>query len=300
MKMNIYQRITEQVMDNLERAGSWKKLWDVPQPVSLNGHEYQGINYLLLSSENFSTPVWGTCNQIRKNGGTVNKGEKSRLVVFWKRLVDSTTDPLTGKTEQIVKYLLRYYLVFNVDQCTFDDLGVQRINDLSRVSERLQNERNTPAEEIIHGMPDSPKITLGAFDTPCYVPSLDEVRMPDLKYFFNADAYYAAMFHELIHSTGHKKRLNRFEADQFSNEQSYSKEELVAELGAAFLSVIAHIQPNLDNTRAYVKGWLKVLKSNPSWILWAATRAQKACELIVPSLSREELEEVEQENTLVP
>jgi len=300
MKINIYQRITQQIMDNLERAGSWKKLWDVPQPVSLNGHEYQGINYLLLSSENFSTPVWGTFNQIRKNGGAVNKGEKSRLVVFWKRLIDRTTDPMTGKSEEVVKYLLRYYLVFNTEQCTFDDLGRDRINMLSRVSENLQNERNTPAEEIINCMPDRPKIVHGAFETPCYVPSLDEVRMPDLRYFFNADAYYSAFFHEMVHSTGHKKRLNRFEADQFSNEETYSKEELVAELGAAYLSVIAGIQPNIDNTRAYIKGWLTVLKSNPSWILWAATRAQKACELIVPSLSREELVEVEQDNTVSP
>jgi antirestriction protein ArdC len=197
-----------------------------------------------------------------------------------------------------VKYLLRYYTVFNVDQCTFDDLGQQRINELSRVSESLQNERNTPAEEIITGMPDRPKIVHGAFDTPCYVPILDEVRMPDLRYFFNADAYYAAFYHELVHSTGAKHRLNRFEADQFSNKETYSKEELVAELGAAYLSVIAGIQPNMDNTRAYIKGWLTVLKSNPSWILWAATRAQKACELIVPSLSKEELEEIEQENTV--
>jgi antirestriction protein ArdC len=191
---------------------------------------------------------------------------------------------VTGKTEDVVKYLLRYYLVFNTDQCRFDDIGSARIDELSRASGKPHNERITSAEQIIHAMPDPPEIRLGSFPTPCYVPSLDEVRMPEQKYFFSAEAFFAAFYHELVHSTGHKKRLNRFEANQFSNEETYSKEELVAELGAAYLQTIAGIEPDLENTRAYIKGWLKVLQSNPSWILWAASRAQKACELIVPAL----------------
>lgn len=175
MKENLYKRITDQVLQNLEAAGSWQKLWDVPQPVSLNDHKYSGINHLLLSTSEYESPVWGTFNQVRANGGAVKKGESSRLVVFWKRLTDRTTDSLTGKTEEVVKYLLRYYSVFNTGQCTFDRIGEQRINELSKVSERLKNERITSAEQIIH-------------------------TMPDLKYFFNADAYYAALFHELVHS----------------------------------------------------------------------------------------------------
>jgi antirestriction protein ArdC len=293
MKDNIYQRITNQVLDNLEQAGSWKKLWDVPQPVSLNGHRYSGINYLLLSSTGYPSPVWGTFKQVRANGGKVNQGEKSRLVVFWKRMVDKTVDPMTGKTEEVVKYLLRYYNVFNSGQCTFDDLGQKRIEELSSTSQGLSNERSATAEEIIKGMPDRPGIRLGSYDTPCYVPALDEVRMPELKYFFNSDAYYSAFFHELVHSTGHKKRLNRFEPDQFNGGASYSKEELVAELGAAYLTTVAGINPDMENTRAYIKGWLSVLKDNPTWVIWAASRAQKACELIVPSDVNAEVEEVQ-------
>ena len=171
MKDNIYQRITNQVLDNLEQAGSWKQLWSVPQPVSLNGHHYSGINYLLLSTTGYSSPVWGTFNQVRINGGKINKGEQSRIVVFWKRLVDRTTDPLTGKTEEVVKYLLRYYSVFNTQQCTFDDLGQKRIEELSSASQGLSNERSASAEDIIAGMPDPPEIRFGTFDTPCYVPA---------------------------------------------------------------------------------------------------------------------------------
>ncbi len=111
-------------------------------------------------------------------------------------------------------------------------------------------------------MPDRPKISLGLHHTPCYVPALDEVRIPDLKCFFNSDAFYSAYFHELVHSTGAKHRLNRFEPDQFSSETSYSKEELVAELGAAYLSTIAGIEHNINNSAAYVKSWLKVLEGN--------------------------------------
>ena len=290
MRNSIYQRITRQIIENLEQAGSWQKLWEVPQPVSLNDHNYTGINYLLLSSSGYSSPVWGTFNQIRKNGGTVNKGEKSRLIVFWKRQVKQRENPNTGKEEEVTSFLLRYYNVFNSEQCTFDQVGMEKIKTLSKASENLHNERFTPAEVIIQNMPESPKISHGSYQTPCYIPALDEVRMPRLEYFYNSSEYYSAFFHELVHSTGHKKRLNRFEADQFANRAKYSKEELVAELGAAYLSAIAGIEHNMENTRAYIKGWLKVLDSYPSWIIWAASKAQKACQYIVPESVSSEIE----------
>ena len=282
MKRDIYQRITKQILHNLEKAGSWQKLWDTPVPVSLNKHKYRGINHLLLSTSDHSSPVWGTFNQVRKNSGTVNKGEKSTLVVFWKKTTYQKVDQDTGEIFDENRFLLRYYNVFNSQQCTFDAIGQEKINQLARVSESRFNERCLPAEQIVEGMPDRPKISLGLHETPCYVPATDEIRLPDLQYFNNSDAFYAAYYHELVHSTGAKHRLNRFEADQFSNETSYSKEELVAEIGASYLCAIAGIEPNVENAAAYVKSWLKVLESNPSWIVWAASKAQKACEFIVP------------------
>ena len=291
MKRNdIYSRITRQIIDNLDKAGSWRKLWDTPQPVSLNGHQYRGINHLLLSSSQYSSPVWGTFLQVRQNGGKVNKGEKSNLVVFWKQMARERENPETGEMEEKTSFMLRYYLVFNTEQCSFDNLGQDKINRLSKVSKELQNERFTPAEDIITGMPNGPKIAYGAYQTPSYLPSLDQVRMPRMEYFFSSAEYYSALFHELVHSTGHKKRLNRFETDQFQNRASYSREELVAELGAAYLSTIAGIKDDLRNSTAYIKGWLKVLDSYPAWILWAASRAQKACEYIVPALVAETIE----------
>jgi antirestriction protein ArdC len=291
MRKNIYEQITQQVINNLATAGSWKCLWDVPQPVSLNGHKYQGINYLLLSDETYKSPVWGTFNQVRQNGGMVNKGEKSRLVVFWKRLSRDKINPATGESEKEVNYLLRYYLVFNTEQCTFDDIGMNKVNSLAAASENHLLERFTPAEDIINNMPNPPHISLGKHEEPCYIPSIDILKMPELEYFTDRNAYYAAFFHELIHSTGHKRRLNRFEADQFSNKQTYSKEELVAELGSSFLQSISGVEWNLPNTAAYIKNWLTALKDNPTWITWAASRAQKACEFILPELTKEREEE---------
>ena len=289
MKTDIYQRITQQVITNLQKASSWKKLWDVPQPVSLNGHYYTGINYLLLSTSEHNSPVWGTYQQVRKNGGTVKKGEKSSLVVFWKRSTYQKENLNTGEMEEKDSFLLRFYLVFNSQQCVFDKEGKQRVNSMSRTSESARNERSVTADNIIDQMEDRPRILLGLHGTPCYLPTLDEIRMPDIKYFHNRDAFYAALFHELIHSTGHKKRLNRFEANHFDNKVTYSKEELVAELGSAYLSVIAELNHNMENTQAYIKGWLQVLQSNPSWIVWAASRAQKACGFILPTEVPEEV-----------
>jgi len=224
MKTNIHKRITKQIINNLEQAGSWQKLWDTPQPLSLNEHKYRGINHLLLSSDEFSSPVWGTFNQVRKNGGQVNKGEKSTLVVFWKKTTYQKVDQDTGEISDENRFLLRYYNVFNSQQCTFDEIGEQKIRQLTGATESHFNERFLPAEDIIENMPDRPKVSLGLHETPCYVPATDEIRLPDLQYFNSSDAFYAACFHELIHSSGAKHRLNRFEADQFSNQTTYSKE----------------------------------------------------------------------------
>jgi antirestriction protein ArdC len=287
MNTSVYQRITDQIIANLQSAGSWQKLWDVPQPVSLAGHTYTGINYLLLGNANYNSPVWGTFNQVRQNGGSVNKGERSILVVFWKRLSREQLDPTTGRMVEEVNFLLKYYNVFNTDQCTFDQQGLDKISELSGISEQQSNDRFVPAEEIIADMPDAPMVETGANDRACYIPSLDKVMVPDIGYFKSSRAYYSTMFHELVHSTGHPKRLNRFESGQHFGSEKYSREELVAELGAAFLCTIAGIDHDIDNTSAYIKSWLKVLSDNPTWITWAASRAQKACELISPALSIE-------------
>ena len=202
--------------------------------------------------------------------------------------MDSKVDQDTGEIFDENRFLLRYYNVFNSQQCTFDEIGEQKIQQLSGASRSRFNERYFPGEDIVERMPNRPTISPGLHETPCYIPSIDEVQLPEIKYFVSSDAYYAALFHELVHSTGHSSRLNRFESDHHSNEVKYSREELVAELGSSYLCAIAGIEPDVENAAAYVKSWLKVLKNNPTWIVWAASRAQKACEYIVPTEVSEE------------
>jgi len=286
-KKNVYQIVTDRIIKNLETAGNWQKLWQIQQPMSIGGHCYQGINHLLLSNSGYSSPVWGTFKQVKDNGGTVKKGEKSTIVVFWKVFVNEIEN--NGETETEKRFMLRYYNVFNSEQCEFteSETGQAKINKLAAVSENLTNERKQSAEDIVNNWYDKPEIRFGQFN-PCYVPALDQVRMPEIKSFKTSGAYYDALFHELTHSTGHKNRLNRdLSILGGIDKHEYSKEELVAEIGAAYLCNIAGIDSEIDNQTAYIKGWLSKLQDNPTWITWAASRAQKAAQLITNNVAAE-------------
>ena len=276
----IYQQITQKVIANLETAGSWRKLWQCPGPVSLNGHFYSGINYLLLAASPYSVPVYGTFQQVRSNGGYVKKGEKSTLVVFWKRILKE--DEITGKKD--VKYFLRYYLVFNVEQCVFDAIGQAKIDRLSNMVVERKHKRSKVADHIIFGMPEPVKVEhRSSLRCPCYQPGEDKIIMPEITFYESSDAYYTDFFHELTHSTGHPKRLDRFaiEGTGGFGSEPYSREELVAELGAAFLTEVAGLTLDIKMSSAYIKSWSEALKENERWIVWAASRAEKAANYIL-------------------
>ena len=277
----IYSAITEKIIANLETSGSWMKLWQIPSPVSLNGRFYKGVNRLILSTDSFKSRVYGTFQQIRSNGGMVRKGEKSTLIVFWKR--SEVKDDNTGETSS--KFLLRYYHVFNSEQADFDDQGQEKVSALnSQVTEKL-NAEHLPAEEIIKDYPNPPEIIFSSKDDRAYyAPVADLVSVPDRKYFTSPAAFYRVIFHELGHSTGHPKRLNRY--DGMSNSYGdipYSKEELVAELCSSFLAGVAGLDLDIRNSAAYINGWAKALRDNEKWIMWAAARAEKAADHILGS-----------------
>ena len=272
MKTNeIYETITNKVIEGMKTAGSWKKLWRSASPVSLEGHFYQGVNLLLLASSNFNSPVWASFNQIRSNGGTVNKGEKGTFVVFTTTLKDTDSD---GKESK--RWMLKYYYVFNTDQCSWDEKGLAKIQKVSRIPNNL-NPDNLSAEEIIKNYPNGPQIEFKTSFNPCYIPALDTVRMPHKVQFDNSPAFYNAYFHEAVHSTGHESRLNReMLGMSASGKESYSKEELIAELGSSYLSALSNNNYDLAFTSAYVASWAKVLQDNISWVVWAASQASKA------------------------
>ena len=275
----IYAAITEKIIANLETAGSWMKLWQVPSPVSMNGHYYRGINRLVLSSDPYEIRVYGTFQQIRANGGQVRKGEKSTIVVFWKNSLQQ--DETTGETKKL--FLLKFYHVFNSQQADFDEQGMTKIAELQNLVTEKVNSEHLEAEAIIEGFENGPDIHYSDKDDRAYyAPMADLISVPDKKYFKNSSAFYRTLFHEYGHASGHPKRLNRF--DGMSNsfgDLPYSKEELVAELCSSFLAGIAHLDLDIRNSAAYIKGWASALRDNQKWIMWAAARAEKAADYIL-------------------
>jgi antirestriction protein ArdC len=275
----IYAAITQKIIATLETSGQWHKPFNQMAPVSLNGHVYQGINYLILSNDNYQSRVYGTFGQIRANGGQVRKGEKSTFIVFWKRLEKLNTN--TGKQES--KYMLRYYSIFNTEQADFDDQGQAKIDQINKKGQFDYQQRHTSADNIISGFINRPEIIFVKGDaTPSYHPVADVIQMPVKESFDSLDDYFRIIFHEFGHATGHPKRLNRFEA--FSNkfgDEPYSKEELVAELCSSFLATIAGISRSQRISTAYIRMWSQTLRDNEKWIIWAASRAEKAADYIL-------------------
>ena len=274
MNIKAYDRITDNIIALMEKGTvPWHKPWQVQTGMPRNlitQKPYRGINTFLLMSMGFESPHWLTFRQAVQLGGSVKKGEKSCPVVFWKPL--QVTDEASGEVEKIP--LLRLYHVFNVVQCE----GLKNVPATDEASFAI-----TEAAEIVAKMPQPPVIKHGLSHA-FYNPINDMVGMPEPKRFTTEDGYHATLFHELVHSTGHEKRLKRqsiTERNGFGSDP-YCKEELIAELGSAFLCGQAGIvERTIDGSAAYLEGWLKQLKSDKTLIVYAAAQAQKAADYIL-------------------
>jgi antirestriction protein ArdC len=285
-RRDIYEIVTEQVCEALE-AGTvpWHKPWNAETGIPRNltsGKAYRGINPFLLSCEamasGYEAPWWLTYKQAQERGGHVRRGEHSSLVVFWKRLERKTErDPETGAEILTgAPMVLRYFRVFNVEQCE----GVEYPRT---ETERHDWEPLEQCESIASGyLETGPAFRQGGAQA-CYSPSADEVCIPERETFESATGYYSTLFHELTHSTGHASRLARkdlLEAHYFGD-SNYSREELVAEMGAAMLSGVCGIeQLTVPNSAAYVAHWLSALRGDRRLVVTAAAQAQKAADLI--------------------
>jgi len=284
MKNDVYQVITDRIIALLEQnVVPWQKPWQGGDQMPRNlisGREYRGVNVFLLHALSYESPYWLTYKQAGELGGHVRKGERSCPVVFWKRLqVDSPSEPDGKKSIPF----LRYYSVFNVAQCE----GIPADKIPVQTGTQREHCPITAAESIVSAMPKKPEIKHGG-GRACYSPSLDCVTMPLPEHFQSGQDYYSVLFHELTHSTGHASRLNRKGISGTDGEWSafgstpYAKEELVAELGAAFLSGQAGIvERTLDNSAAYVQSWLARLKEDNRLIVQASAQAQKAADFIL-------------------
>lgn len=280
--MNVYEIVTNRIIETLE-AGEipWKKSWNSKTQAPRNltsGKTYSGINVFILLSARFQSPYWLTFKQATEKGGTVRKGEKGLPIVFW-----STTEKEDDKTGEIKKTgFLRYYTVFNITQID----GLKDVPAVEVHEETEGAEAFDMAHDIVAGMPDAPAVKHG-FTRACYIPSVDEINMPLMRSFGQPEEYFSTLFHELAHSTGHENRLNRKGSGEIRHfgDADYSKEELVAEFGAAFLCAEAGIsQAVITNQAAYIQGWLKALKNDSKLLVTAAAQAQKAADYILNRL----------------
>ena len=295
-RQDIYQKITNLFIEKIESGvNPWNKTWSTvglaPQNY-FNKTTYQGINLFLLGMTPYDVPFFCTFNQAKAKGGSIRKGAKSLPVVYWK-MVESKTETVTrhnGTKEPKKNAFIKYYNVFNIR----DVEGIDFVLPEPTIN---ANEPIAVCETLVANMPQAPAIRHSDKSGAYYVPMMDFVNMPGIEQFSTSADYYKVLFHELTHSTGHQSRLNREGVTNLCRYGStnYSKEELVAELGASFLSTFTGIANAelLDNAAAYLKGWLKPLKEDKKFIFWAAKEAQKAVNFIAPNLT--DLQEVPEE-----
>lgn len=273
--MDIFAAVTDRIIAQLE-AGQipWHKPWVASvQAISRStGKPYSLLNQMLLGQPG----EYVTFNQAQREGGHIRKGEKAQMVVFWKWIEQEDAD--TGEKKQVP--FLRYYSVFHLSQC--EGLTAKHAPQLPNIARADQQ-----AEAVIADYVQRSGVTIHHQDgdKACYSPSCDSITLPRIEQFTDTAEYYSTAFHELTHSTGHASRLNRLEKTAFFGSRAYSKEELVAEIGAATL--VQHVgleTPNsFTNSAAYIQSWLKALQNDKRLIVSAAGRAEKAIALILGS-----------------
>ena len=271
MKTAAYDAVYNQIVNQMNKGTlPWRKAWKGSAPKNgKSGHKYSGINLFLLSCSGFADQRWFTYKQLSELGGKVKTGEKSHQVVFWQM---STYEDKNGDKKTIP--FLKYYNVFNFEQ-------IEGLKLEAEIGEAIAD-----ADDIIESYKDKPNTVYG-FSYAVYSVSQDEVKMPSKNQFNSIDAFYSTLFHEYAHSTGHSNRLNRktlTETTKFGSDV-YSEEELIAEFTSAFLCNQAGIDNTLENSAAYIKGWMKAFKDNPKMIVTAASKAQKAADYILGEVS---------------
>jgi len=273
--MDIYSEITSRIISEMENGIiPWEKPWlACGKAISYStGKAYSLLNQMLLGRPG----EYLTFKQCQAAGGFVRKGEKAHMVVFWKWIEQE--DQETGEKKEIP--FLRYYNVFHIDQCE----GVTA-KHTAEIAFPDKAETTEAAQSIVYDYCSRKGVKLShkEGDRAFYRPSSDEIVLPVRKQFVSTAEYYSTIFHELTHSTGHPSRLNRLNRAAFFGSEDYSKEELVAEIGAATL--INHVgietSSSFRNNTAYIQNWLQVLKNDKRFIVSAAGKAEKAVNLIL-------------------
>lgn len=290
-KPNVYEMVTEQIVAQLEQGTvAWRKPWRSGVGVGptnlVSNKAYRGINVFLLAVQPYASPYWLTFNQMTTLGGNLKKingadekgtGQKSTLVVFWQML--RVRD---GEDQKLIP-MLRYYRVFNLDQTENVHIPKGRVTD--EKNEEVEFDAITAAEAIVAGYQNPPKISENQ-PAAWYRADIDLINLPKRELFETPDEFYTTLFHELGHSTGEKNRLDRLAPTYFGSHE-YGREELVAEMTAAFLSAEAGIESTQDNSAAYLASWITTIREDTKAVVVAAGKAQKAADLILGRTSEE-------------
>jgi antirestriction protein ArdC len=290
---DIYQTVTDKIIATLEKGvAPWIRPWERGLSFPYNAatkRPYSGINVFLLWAEaedrGYNSPGWLTFNQAKQLGGSVRKGEKSTLVIFWKITYRKEKDPETGKDKERKIFYLRYYNVFNLDQ--IENLP-EKFIEKNKIKVPGQGLELT--DEFKAFVAQTGAVIKHGGDRAFYAPApRDDITIPELKQFKSADAYAGVLLHEYGHWTGDKKRLNRDLTGRFGD-ASYAIEELIAEMSSAFLQPQLNVKSDVDNSAAYLKTWLNVLKSDKKAIFTITSQAKKASEYLLGKRDAEEVE----------
>jgi antirestriction protein ArdC len=286
MKTDIYQKITNQIVSALENdVRPWQQPWNaehsagrITRPLRGNGLAYKGINVLMLwaaaMDKGYAAPIWMTYKQASELKANVRKGERGSQVVYADKIVRTETDSATGEEAERAIPFLKGYIVFNVEQIDglperFYARPAPRLTTIERIERAEMFLANTGAN-VVHGGSRA-----------CYVPSTDNIHMPCIDFFRDAESYYATRAHETTHWTRHKSRIDREFGRKRFGDEGYAMEELVAELGSAFLSADLDLTPEVREDHAsYIASWLKVLKGDKRAIFTAASHAQRAADYL--------------------
>ena len=290
--IDLYQIVTDQIIASLERGViPWQRPWaEAGIPANLlSKRQYRGINLWLLLLLNYDRNLFLTWDQIKQSGGSVNKGEKGHIVVYWQQ----TKRPSETDADKVkLVPLLRYYKIYNITQCR--DIPEHLIpKGDATIKEFIPK---MECESIIQTMTDAPVIEHKQQQA-YYNITTDVINMPKKKSFKTVDSYYSTLFHELVHSTGAEKRLGRktlMDMVPFGT-PSYAMEELIAEMGSAYLCRFAGILPNeIENTVAYLDNWLGVFKKDKRFLITASGQAQKAVDMVLGSKEEGSKDEVDE------
>jgi len=271
----VYDILIDKVCDLIEEKKMlpWQCPYQSVNPTNfITKKSYRGFNKLYLSFLRFESQYFVSFKQARQLGGSIKKGQNGFPVIYY-NFIEKKKE--SGKVESIP--FAKYSTVFNLDQC--ENIDTSKIESIK--NETLEFDPVEAAENIINNYKTIPAIEYDKSFQSCYIPSKDVVRIQNKEYFSGVNEFYSTIFHELVHSTGSKKRLNRFLEGTSYSKAEYSKEGLIAEIGAFTLCREAQIETTLDNSTAYIQSWIKVLKNNTSWLFSAASKAEKATNYIL-------------------